>query len=207
MAAHGKRAAANCGPRKRHALDEGAPRRAVKKHPTRLKEDQQSPWQDWPIHRRAGGIATRDEAARLARGRTTQKPVGSFRRRSRTFRLAAGHARFTRVVPAGKGLSDSQSRATDSRKNQRHAERIAKTASGDERRRPTRQHHRSQGSCHKRRDPRTGNTAKGQTNPMNVAGPKMTRSGPVVPGSGAKVAERRAKERPRRMTRSGRREP
>jgi hypothetical protein len=49
MAAHGKRAAANCGPRNRHALDEGAPRRAVQKHPTRLKEDQQSPWQDWPV--------------------------------------------------------------------------------------------------------------------------------------------------------------
>jgi hypothetical protein len=116
--------------------------------------------------------------------------------------IAPTHATLARQVdspagPAGwEGVSKILDSATDSRKNQRHAERGRKRQvgmNGGDRPDSTNR----KGSCHKRRDPRAGNTAKGRRNPMNVAGSKMTRSGPVVPGSEAMVAERRAKERPR----------
>lgn len=122
----------------------------------------------------------RDEAARLARGRTTQKSVADVpRRRSRPHTLKSE----ARIVRCGK---ESRRFLRDGgRKNQRHAERVAITTSGDERRRRRRPDSTNETKgprSHKRRDPRAGNTAKGRRNPMNVAGSKMTRSGPAVPG-------------------------
>jgi hypothetical protein len=180
-------------------LDERELARAAtccEKAPDKPERRSQSPWQDWP-----GAI---EDTARLGSSAAATPS-------SRLSRIAVCRARFCLTRSCGRSLFSKlrKTRTTDSCKNKwRDVNSI--TAGGDERRRWTRadsERHITNAGTRRRGTLRRVRKSHERCRTIRATN-AMRMCGPVVIGfDEARVAERRAEERPRRMTRSDRREP